>query len=237
MSGRYALISPGKVIEDEFQVRFTFDYHPRLNAFPSVEMPVITTLHPDQVMRLRWGLIPYWARNDHIAHYTFNARAENVFTKPSYRVPIVRRRCLVPANFYFEWRYDNKQAHPYLIYPVDQIIFAFAGIWDTWRNPANDQIHRTFSIITVPSHPPLDKLSDRSPVMLRKDQHQKWLDLKLEKREIRQMLHHYDSRKVNSWPVNSGLNNPSNEDSSLLEPVGQALSDHHFHPGEWLGSS
>ena len=234
MSGRYALISPASNLEQEFNVQFTFEYHPRMNAFPSVEMPVIASLDRSKLVRMRWGLVPYWARNDHIAHYTFNARAENVFTKPSFKVPIVRRRCLVPANFYFEWRYDGKLAHPYIIHPIDQRIFSFAGIWDTWRNPGNDQIVRTFSIITVASNSPLNSLSDRCPVILNKDYHQKWLDTSVEKRMIRQMLHSYDSRKINAWPVNSSLNNPAVEDTGLLEPIGQKLREDEFHPADWL---
>ena len=205
-----------------------------LNAFPSVEMPVITTLHPDQIMRLRWGLIPYWAKNDHIAHYTFNARAENIFSKPAFRVPIMRRRCLVPANCYFEWRYEKGQAHPYLIRPADQLIFAFAGIWDTWKNPANDQIIRTFSIITVPSSQVLQKLSDRNPVILGSNQWNVWLDTKTQKQGLRRLLHPYDMRKIDVWPVNSAVNNPNIEDASMLTPIGESLKDDHFQPDSWL---
>jgi len=234
MSGRYVLISPQKKIEDELKVGFTFPYHPRINAYPSIEMPVVSSLDPGKVVNFRWGLIPYWAKNDKISHFTFNARAENVFTKPSFKIPIRQRRCLIPANCIIEWKYSGDRAHPYILFPEDQQIFAFAGIWDTWMNPDNRQIIRTYSVITVPSRPPVDTFNHRSPVILAKTNHSRWLDVKLDSSKVRNMLHPYDSRKMNGWPVNSALNNPSQEDLRLLEPIGDPLQKTSARVEDWL---
>jgi putative SOS response-associated peptidase YedK len=237
MSGRYVLVSPQKNIEDHFQAGFTFPYHPRINAYPSVELPVIASLDPRSIVRFRWGLIPYWAKNDKISHYTFHARAENVFTKPSFKVPIRQRRCLVPANCFIEWRYEGTVAHPYVLFPTDQKLFAFAGIWDTWMNPSNRQISRTFSIITVSSKPPISYFNHRSPVILSKSNYGKWLDKRLEVPRIRSLLHPYDGRKINGWPANSALNNPANENIELLEPINKPLQPTDMSPGDWLGTT
>lgn len=228
------MISTSSTIENEFGAIFDHPYTPHPNAYPSQSLPVITSLDPQKITLLRWGLIPYWAKNPEIAHYTFNAMAEKIFNRPSFKKPIMLRRCLIPANGFFEWRTTPGSKTPFLVYARNQPLFAFAGIWDSWMNPDSETIIRTFSIITVPANERISVINDRMPVILNKNHRSKWLDTNSSKQVIRRMLKSYDNRYINAYPVSRGINDPAHQDTSLIKPEGMKLEEDDFDPEVFL---
>lgn len=234
MAGRYALVSSAKTIEGTFNASFDHAYAPVPNAYPSLRLPVISNIQPNTITLYTWGLIPYWSRTPDIAHYTFNARAEKIFSRPSFKVPIKLRRCLVPANAFYEWRESPAEKAPFLIYCQDQPLFAFAGIFDSWADPRTDKIIHSFSIITVPSNPRMSFINERMPVILKPRQYEKWLNKKTSTTSIKSMLHAYENRHSNAYPVSTGINDPHHKELSLLQPIGDKLYEDRLKIDQFL---
>ena len=234
MSGRYTIVSSADRIEKEFNARFDYHYGPRVNAYPGRELPVISSLDPDMITLYRWGLIPYWARDSALGERNFNARSETIFTAGSFKIPVMKRRCLVIANGFFEWKNTPGGKIPYLVYCLDQELFAFAGIWDTWLNQDNDRIYHTFSLITVPSNPRLSFIHNRMPVILSKRQRKRWLDITASKQSVKRMMGTYAEESVNAYPVAREINDPDHDSLQLLEPRGYKLAEDNFDYKQFL---
>lgn len=172
-----------------------------VNGFTFPEMPVITNIG----MELKkWGLIPFWSKDDKIRQYTLNARAETIFEKPSFKNRIMSQRCLVPANGYFEWKQERTRKQPYFIHMKNQESFSFAGLWDVWTNKATGEIISTYSIITTEANPFLATIHNtkkRMPVMLASDMEFSWIEGELSKMEIMDFFEPVDETKVEAFPV------------------------------------
>ena len=158
------------------------------NAFSNLAMPVITNENKDEVQFYNWGLIPAWVKTakdaQDINKKTANARSETVFEKPSFRSAIKKKRCLVPANGFYEWRHEGKEKIPHFVYLKNQDIFSFAGIFENWTNKETGEIINTYSILTAPANELMSYVHnnrERMPVILRKEDEEYWLsDLKNE---------------------------------------------------------
>jgi putative SOS response-associated peptidase YedK len=175
----YSSISVGfKIIEDRFGTRFiqTESFKPVYSAcgfnFPS--LPVITNEDNQHSVSHRWGLIPFWVKDYEsaikIRQRTLNARAETIFEKPAFRQAIISKRCLVLVDGFFEWRHENKKTYPYYIRLKNQAPFAFAGIWDSWKNPETRE--QIYAVITTKANPLLEKIHNtqkRMPVILARE--------------------------------------------------------------------
>ena len=172
-------------IERTFDARFLEPekYSPQeeINGFTFPETPVITDLEPGDILFFNWGLIPFWAKDDQVKKSTLNARIETVTEKPAFRNSI-ENRCLVIANGYYEWQWlDEKgnQKQKFLITAEAEEIFAFAGFYSNWENPANGNIVNSYSILTTEANELMSKIHNtkkRMPVMLRRHDHQAWLE-------------------------------------------------------------
>jgi len=207
------------MIESHFEVQFGEIQHAmHYNAYPSLKMPVVSSLHPKQISEYHWGLIPYWAQTSEISQSTFNARAEGIHTHASFKVPFERRRCLIPANGYIEWRIFSGIKTPYFIYCMDQPLFAFAGLWDTWMNPETEIIIRSFSIITTKTNTRLKSISNRMPVILKKENYGKWLNADTDLRKITSLLRPYADTHSNAFRISMAINNPVHQYPELLNP-------------------
>jgi putative SOS response-associated peptidase YedK len=189
--------------------------------FPA--LPVITNEDDQHVASFRWGLIPFWIKDYEsaaaIREKTLDARAETVLEKPSFRQAIISKRCLVIADGFFEWRHENKKTYPYYIRLKDHSPFAFAGIWDNWKNPETKELVQTFSVITTAANSLLEKIHNtqkRMPVILPGKSERNWLRNDLRKDDIMAMLQPYNADEMEAYPVSKmvrevGLNTENPE--------------------------
>lgn len=151
-----------------------------INAFDFLRTPVITDDNPGEIEMFQWGLVPHWARDDKIKKMTLNAKIETAREKPAFRNSM-DNRCLVIANGYYEWKWldpQGKEKQKYLIQPKDQDLFAFAGIYSTWKNPQNHELVSSYSILTTEANELMSKIHNnkkRMPVLLRKQDRKAWL--------------------------------------------------------------
>lgn len=197
-------------------------YH--VSAFVHAEYPIITS--DPQIQFYHWGLIPFWTDSieDAVAirNRTANARAETIFTKPSFREPIRKKRCLVPASGFFDWRHERTRKVPYYITVPNQPIIAFAGIFDCWHNKELDEYVGTYSIITTDANDMMQYIHNtnfRMPVILHPEDEQKWLDPELSEYEIAQLLQSYPSQDMASQPIRNDFIRKAPTDPTILTPI------------------
>ncbi len=222
MCGRYAF---AKITEEEkqFMVRYNLPF-PIYNAAPSVYLPVISNLAPTSFVGYRWGLIPHWANDEKIGYKTINARSEAIFETASFKMPIRERRCLVPANCYYEWKKEEDGTKtPYLIYTEDRQLFTMAGVWDEWVNKATGELVRSFSIITTAANSRLEGIHHRMPVIIPVEERQNWLS-PVGEAAIQQYFKAYPNELVNAYPIASAVNSPANNEADILQPVGPRIA-------------
>ena len=182
MCGRYTLTPENKVLERRFNfyVADSVKIGPRYNIAPSQEAPVIVWdgIGEKRTLKMmRWGLIPGWARDKSIGYKMINARAETVNQKPSFKMPFRKRRCLVIADSFYEWKKtcNKKVKIPIRFMLRDGEPFAFAGLWDSWESPEGEMVH-SYTIITTAANQIMKPVHDRSPVILRKEGEDLWHD-------------------------------------------------------------
>lgn len=195
-------------------------YH--VNAFNFPKYPVVTT--SEEVQVYNWGLIPFWTRTEpeEIRAMTLNARAETLFTKPSFREPIQMKRCLVPSTGYFEWRHEGKSKIPYYIYLKEEPIFSIAGIYDVWTDKETGEQLTTFSIITTTTNPLTDYIHNtkhRMPAILSKEDEEKWLNPNLSKAEIESFLKPFPAEKMDAYRIKNDFIRKAPTDKSILFPL------------------
>jgi len=168
--------------------------------------------------RLKWGLIPSWAKDEKIAYKTINARSETVDQKPSYRSAFKRRRCLIPATGFFEWKKVEGGKQPYNIRLKSGGIFSIAGLWERWeKGPAGAL--ETFTILTTTPNPLVAEIHDRMPVILPKDIHGDWLNPAIEGKTLKDLLVPYPADQMELWPVTTLVGNSRVDEPGLTEPL------------------
>jgi putative SOS response-associated peptidase YedK len=217
MCGRYSFAIEDELIKERFGVTVrSAIYKARYNCAPSQNLAVISSEEPEMLSFYRWGLIPFWAKDPSIGNRLINARAETIREKPSFRQSFGARRCLVLSDGFYEWdRSGTKQPHRFMLH--DHSPFSMAGIWDKWKNPEGLIIH-SFSIITTQANSLLEKIHDRMPVILNRDDERKWLG-KTHEKELIDLLQPYPSDQMISYPVSLQVNSPRNDIPEIFEPV------------------
>ena len=166
----------------------------------------------------RWGLIPSWAKDLKIGYSTINARAETVDTKPSFRSAFKKRRCLVPADGFYEWQKVDSSKQSYRITLKDEGIFAFAGLWELWKG---EEKIESFTIIVTDANDFLRPIHDRMPVILEPADYDFWLDGEVQSVEtLKGLLKPYSSEKMTTYPVSKRVNSPKNDDPACIVAVG-----------------
>src|SRR5512136_1812668 len=148
MCGRFTLVSPFIAVTERFHVAAPPDLRPRYNIAPGQEVLCVIRDGENRIEPLRWGLIPFWAKDPAIGNRLINARAETLATKPAFRKPLRERRCLVPADGFYEWERQDRRKQPWHIRMRDARPFAFAGLWDRWQ-PAEGTPIETVAIVTT----------------------------------------------------------------------------------------
>ncbi|MEK7214662.1 MAG: SOS response-associated peptidase, partial [Chloroflexota bacterium] len=168
---------------------------------------------------MRWGLVPSWAKDPSVGYRMINARAETVGEKPSFRQALLKRRCLVPADGFFEWRGAGKMRVPLRFTLKSGELFAFAGLWEGWRQPDGEWLH-TCTIITTAPNDLVTRIHDRMPVILRRDAEDVWLDPKMiDVALLRGMLVPYPTAEMEARQVSTLVNSPQNDSPECIEPV------------------
>ena len=226
MCGRAKL--PDDVSEIKLDLKIDFDeignYRPRWNAAPTSQLPVVVSKDGERTLTLmRWGLVPSWAKDIKIGYSTFNARAEGIETRPAFRGAWkARRRCIVVADGYYEWRAADKQ--PFAVALGNRGPMTFAGLWDLWRDPAAPEGKplKSFAIITTPANALLKPLHDRMPALLASDRWAAWLgETAATEDELKAMLKPYAGAAMAFWPVDRRVGNVRNDSPDLFAPLSE----------------
>lgn len=230
MCGRYAFFSPAEAVRNVFRVDARLNLEPRYNVCPTDRMPVIR-LSRDGTERVvataRWGLVPAWAEDTRVAHKAINARAERVATANLYRSAFKRRRCLVPADGFYEWQPASKSSNttleklaagkkqPYYIHRADGGLLAFAGLWEIWTDP-DGEIVDSYTIITTTPNATMAELHNRMPVILDPEDFDAWLDPTAGGEEL---LKPCPDEWLTTYPVSTYVSKARNEGRECIEPA------------------
>jgi len=221
MCGRFVLISPFTLIAEEFRIRDgNGDLNPRYNIAPGQEiLAVLCEEGANRLYRLRWGLIPSWADDPSIGSRMINARAETVAQKPSFRSAFDKKRCLIVADGFYEWRREGKRKSPVYVSMKSQKPFGFAGLYEIWHSPEGHEI-RSGTIITTEANDLLRPVHDRMPVILPKEDEDRWLDPAAhDKNRLLALLRPYPAGKMRAHDVSPRVNTPANDSSDNIKPL------------------
>jgi putative SOS response-associated peptidase YedK len=199
---------------------------PRYNIAPTQPMPVVRmdARRRRRLTLLRWGLVPHDAPDPRVGARMINARSETARTRAAFRLPFRERRCLVPANGFYEWRRIEGLRQPYLLRRRDGRLIALAGLWDRWRAPASSaEAHEPIescTILTTPANELVARLHDRMPLMLDRDDYERWLDPDVKDPDaLAPLLRPYPAEQMVAIPVSPRLNSPQVDDPTLIEPM------------------
>ncbi|MEK3837362.1 SOS response-associated peptidase [Paenibacillus sp. FSL R7-0128] len=199
----------------------TATLQPNYNVAPMHNIPaVIATNDGKRLEELRWGLVPFWAKDDKVGSKMINARAETVAQKPAFKRLLKSKRCIIPADGFYEWKKDGSTKQPYRILKSDGNIFSFAGLYDTWEDPEGKKIS-TCTIITTTPNSLMADIHDRMPVILRSEDKADWLERDNDDVEsLLKLLRPYDASKMRAYKVPSAGGNVRNNSVELLENIG-----------------
>ncbi|MEM9292965.1 MAG: SOS response-associated peptidase [Acidobacteriota bacterium] len=226
MCGRYTLTTPAEELAEIFEVSESVDIGPRYNVAPTQQVAVIG--HNQEGQRalglMRWGLVPHWAKDPSIGNRMINARGETAAEKPSFRSSFKKRRCLVLADGFYEWKkVDGGRKQPYYIRLKEHRPFAIAGLWARWRPRGDEEAETLLSctLITTAPNEFVGEIHDRMPVILPASAYDLWLDPEVQDREILQpLLTAYDPEAMEAFPVSTAVNSPANDRAELIAPLG-----------------
>jgi putative SOS response-associated peptidase YedK len=225
MCGRYTLLATADDLAEEFAFGEPITLAPRYNVAPSQDVPVVRLSEPDRKRRLEalhWGLVPHWAKDPKIGYRTINARAETVATQPAFRDAFRKRRCIVPANGFYEWQrvvVRGKEAkQPYYVHRKDGRPMGLAGLWDRWVAP-DGEVLESFTIVTTEANELVQALHNRMPVILRPEDYALWLDPAARIEQLRPLLAPCPSDWLEATPVSREVNNPRNDGPGCIAPV------------------
>lgn len=227
MCGRFTLRTPLTVLSQQFlfdlgAVAGASTVRPRYNVAPTQTIAAIRrvgTSSSRELAWLHWGLIPSWAKDAKLAASMINARGETIAEKPAFRTAFARRRCLILADGFFEWKKVGKQKQPYYLRLADERPFAMAGLWESWRGPAGSDGPplESCTIVTTSANELCQPLHDRMPVILEACDYERWLDLATPKEELLALLTPLAAAAMKSEPVNPRVNNARNDDEQCVE--------------------
>ena len=221
MCGRFVQYSAPDVYASEFELESLCEVEPRYNVAPT--QPVLAVRQGEsgrrELVRLRWGLVPGWSKGPDNRYSMINARAETVASKPAYRNAFKHKRCLIPAEGFYEWKAQSGGKMPYLIRRKDSAPFAMAGLWERWHAEGGESLESCAIIVTDANHL-VRGIHDRMPVILPRGDYQAWLDADNEDTEgLLAMLTPASPDHWIAFPVSRAVNNARNDRPGLLDPV------------------
>ena len=223
MCGRYTLSTPTDLLSDLFELESAVTVSPRFNIAPTQTAPVIRVDAATKARRLdllKWGLVPFWAKDPSIGNRMINARAETVAEKPAYRVSFRKKRCLIPADGFYEWQATGGPKQPFFFHRGDGYPFAMAGLWDRWEKGEDSPVE-TFTILTTEANEVVAPIHKRMPVILAESAFDKWLDPEVEDaKSLAGLLTPAPPEILEALPVSTYVNSPANEGPQCVEPIG-----------------
>lgn len=221
MCGRYTITINVDQIRTELGIiQMPDGYAPRFNVAPSQPVAVVLSAEERKASWLKWGLIPFWAKDASIASKLINARSETVTEKPAFKNAFLKRRCLLLADGFYEWKRgggEKGRSQPFYIKRQDSKPFAFAGLWEHWRSPEGTEVH-TCTILTCEANPLVKSVHDRMPVILDGDRMWAWLSEGNPKAHF-QLLQPYNDQVLTMYPVSMMVNRPDLDRPDLISPI------------------
>lgn len=219
MCGRFTLVSPYVAVTERFHDSASPALRPRYNIAPGQDVLCVIRDGANRIEPLRWGLIPFWAKDPAIGNRLINARAETVAEKPSFRSAFAKRRCLVVADGFYEWRPAGKRKVPVYIFLKSKKPFGFAGLYESWKDPGGREI-RTCTIITTEANEIVRPIHDRMPVILPEGAEDRWLDPGEGSRErLRALLTPYSAGEMAAFDVNPIVNSAGHDAPDCIAPA------------------
>lgn len=219
MCGRYTLKTPVSVLAERFDIEEPpSSITPSYNIAPTQQIATVLAENGKRKLEmLHWGLIPSWAKDPEVGNRMINARAETVAEKPSYRKAFQERRCLILADGFYEWQKTDNGKQPFYIRMEDESPFAFAGLWESWRNGREI---RSCTIITTDPNELAAPIHNRMPVILHSEDYEMWLDSDFDEREpLTSLLKPFPADAMEAYPVSRRVNKPSNNEPGVIEPA------------------
>ena len=222
MCGLYAFFSPAEAVRRTFALDDVPELEPRYNVAPTQDVPAVRAAEEGarRFAMLHWGLVPKWAKERAIGNRMINARAETLAEKPSFRDAFRKRRCLVLTDGWYEWQVAPGGKQPWFIRMKDARPFAFAGLWERWKDPANGSLLESCTIVTTGAAASIRRIHDRMPVVLAESDWDRWLDTAFSDTEsLSELLRPYDAGELEAWPVSREVNAPKNQGPELIASV------------------
>lgn len=230
MCGRYVL----KATLEELQKTYgavpegAFTVEPNYNVAPSHHMPVVleTDEKDKRIIRLqRWGLVPFWADSLNTGYSMINARGESLNKKKSFQKPFKSQRCIVPASGFYEWKTTDSGKYPHFIQRKQSGLMHFAGLWETWEDPENEETVHSYTIITTDANAPMEELHDRMPALLLPEEFDTWLNpSNHDTNSLQDLIRPWPDDDIEFFRVNDEVGNVRNNRPDLLEPYRDLFS-------------
>lgn len=230
MCGRYSLTRRQEEVAERFGIEQLLveneALRPRYNIAPTQTVPVILDKDGERVLaEMKWGLIPFWSKDIKKTKPIINARSETISEKPFFKQAASKRRCLIPADGFYEWKKVNKAKIPMFIHLNDKELFAFAGLWDQWKSPDGEVI-RSCTIITTEANDTMSPVHDRMPVIVRPEHESLWLDPEIKDVDkLRVVLEPLGNDALAMYRVSSEVNTPAKDAPELIAPVSDAAQE------------
>lgn len=223
MCGRYTLHQKVDAIAKRYNLASVpKDVTENYNVAPGQIMPVVIESEDgtQHLELMKWGLVPFWAKDPRIGYKLINARDDTIFTKPMWRSVILKKRALIPADGFYEWHKSVKaqklQKQPYYIHPKQLDIFSFAGVWEAWKDAIGQEV-KTYSIITTEPNKEMATIHNRMPVILHQEDEASWLEpSRLTKNDVEPYLRPYEDHGLEMFEVSEDVNSPRNNDEHLI---------------------
>lgn len=224
MCGRFARKSTQDLLAEWFGIELEDMpwFAPSYNVAPQSVQPVVRQNRDTgkrEFALLRWGLVPFWAKDAKFGYSTINARAEEAASKPAFREALKKRRCLVPADAFYEWqRLDKKTKRPFAFGMRSGEPYALAGLWEKWQGKDKEALE-TFTILTTDPNELMEPVHNRMPVILEPKDYDRWLGSDPAERPPVELMRPFPAEQMRSWPVSDRVGNVRNNDAELLEPA------------------
>ena len=224
MCGRYKLTVSWREIVRLYNLTNSVNLQPRYNIAPTQDVLAITFDGETKERRgemMRWGLVPFWAKDTKVGYSLINAKAETIATKPAYREAFKKRRCIIPADSFYEWQATGgKHKQPYLIQMKDHGVFGFAGLWERWTDKSSGEVVRSCTIVTTEPNELCAPIHNRMPVILDADVYSRWLgERPATADELHAMLKPYSAELMECFKIGPRIGNVKYDEPSLIEPV------------------
>ena len=228
MCGRFVQYSPVETVQQIFNIRSTAsDIIPNYNVAPTQQiLAIVKHDNENKLEKLHWGLVPFWAKDISIGSRMINARAETVAEKPSFRNAFRKRRCLIPADGFYEWKGEKGNKQPYYVFIPSGEPFAFAGLWETWTDKEGDEesVYKSCTIITTAASGTIHEIHHRMPAILDPEFHGKWLNTDIQDTiELQVIINDGLIHNMKYHPVSKLVNSVKNNVPNCIKPVDENL--------------